>query len=807
MSASSARLENPLPVDPKEAAHWWYEFGFNVAPLNPETKHTRLKWEPWLIELKANGHAAIDKEWRDTDLVCMVTDNRVLVLDADSPESLSALHELEKTFDLQPSLVAKTKHGEHHFFRRNPAETFAKNAGYSTKSAPNKIDVRTGRTLELGRGIIALPPANGRELLTEEASDHSELLEVDQDFIDAIFRHNGEEPPRERENTVKSRSADKYRKGEIAEILTYIRPPVDYEPWFAVLAGVYEKTLGSNDGLLIVDEWSASGRNYCGFEELEYKWHTLSIDGGITFGSVCKMAQQSGADLKDIAKRHRDSANADLYADLIVRAREMGEDTPPEKITQLMLDAKTLDPVRLRKVQDITKVNTKTPLGILNAAIAHDGDGEEELDHLELARVIVRDIGEENVLCDGIQIWRWKDNGVWSIVDDRTIKQSAHKVIPNLVDKVTKSTVDGVLDLFKTEINKPSHQFNQGDTEAVNCLNGELHLVAGTWELLPHYRGSYRTTQIPVKYDPNAKAPRFEQFLAEIFAGDDDASEKAAALLELMGYTLMAHCRHEKFAMLIGGGANGKSVLLEILEALCGRENVAGVQPSQFGRSFQRAHLQSKLANIVTEIKQGEVIEDAALKGIVSGEPATVEHKNKDPFTLRPFSTCWFATNHMPHTRDFSDGLFRRALIITFNNRFNPTSGNCDPLLSQKLKGELPGILNLVLAAYAKALSMRFTTPASTLNALREWRMEADQAAQFVDQACEQAPEHKVKSGELYSTYEDWARDEGIKATLSKKSLTTRLVSLGFVKHHTNDGRYIRGLRCTYSQSAYQRAS
>jgi putative DNA primase/helicase len=784
----------------QDAAHWWYEFGFNVAPLNPETKHTRLKWEPWLKELEARGHAAIDKEWRETDLVCMVTDSRVLVLDADSPESLSALHELEKTFGIQPSLVAKTKRGEHHFFRRNPAETFAKNAGYSTKSGPNKIDVRTGRTLVDGRGIIALPPANGRKLLTEEAFDHGELTEVDQDFIDAVFRHNGEAPPRELEPPQKASNGDSYQKGEIAEILAYIPPPVDYEGWFTVLAGVYEKTLGSTEGLHIVDEWSARGPNYCGFEELEYKWRTLSIDGGITFGSVCKMAQQSGADLNDIAKRHREAANAELFIDLTEKAKGMDEDTAAEEITQLMVKAKTLDPISCRKVQNITKARTKTPLGVLNAAVANDGGGDEEPDHLELARLIVRDIGEENVLCDGAQMWQWNASGLWSIVDDRTIKEVSHNVIPDHVSKVNKSTVDGVLDLFKTEVHKPNHEFNIGEPEAVNCLNGELHLVAGIWELLPHCRESYRTTQIPIEYDPSAKAPRFEQFLAEVFAGDDDANDKATAVLELMGYTLMAHCQHEKFAMLIGGGANGKSVLLEILESLCGKENVAGVQPSQFGRAFQRAHLQSKLANIVTEIKQGEVIEDAALKGIVSGEPATVEHKNKDPFTLRPFSTCWFATNHMPHTRDFSDGLFRRALIITFNNRFNPENGNCDPLLSQKLKEELAGVLNLSLTAYANALRKGFTTPASTLEALREWRTEADQAAQFVEQACEPDPTSQVQSSKLYEAYKDWARDEGVKATLSNKALTQRLKALGYSKHKANNGRYIRGLRCNYPQ-------
>ena len=132
--------------------------------------------------------------------------------------------------------------------------------------------------------------------------------------------------------------------------------------------------------------------------------------------------------------------------------------------------------------------------------------------------------------------------------------------------------------------------------------------------------------------------------------------------------------------MLIGNGANGKSVLLSVIEALCGRTNVAGVQPSKFESTFERAHLHNKLANIVSELSEGEKLADAGLKSITSGEPVTVAHKYKDPFVLRPYSTCWFGTNHMPRTSDFSDALFRRAVIITFNRTFQQNEQNTNLL-------------------------------------------------------------------------------------------------------------------------------
>ena len=309
----------------------------------------------------------------------------------------------------------------------------------------------------------------------------------------------------------------------------------------------------------------------------------------------------------------------------------------------------------------------------------------------------------------------------------------------------------------------------------------------------PHDRQNYRTTQIPVAYDPKAEAPKFLAFLADVFRDDEDRAEKIRSVLELMGYSLMSHARHEKFVMLIGGGSNGKSVLLGVLEALLGPENVAGVQPSNFDNRFQRAHLNQKLANIVTELKQGEIIADAELKAITSGEPATVEHKNKDPFLMRPFATCWFGTNHMPHTRDFSDALFRRAVIIQFNRSY--LEGQQDTTLKGKLLTELPGILRLSLDAYAVANAEGFTLPPSSEAAKKDWRLEADQVAQFVDEACERVPGYETTVVDVFRAYQAWAAESGVSKTMSKRGMRDRLTGLRFGASRYAHARYVTGLR------------
>jgi putative DNA primase/helicase len=490
------------------------------------------------------------------------------------------------------------------------------------------------------------------------------------------------------------------------------------------------------------------------------------------------------------------------YPDLVATAQGFTLDTDPEEIEALIVECAALPAIQKRKVHEAIRKTTKLPFKAIQEA-ERQTDQDHQADDLELAQGLASEIGTENVLADQSFVYRWQPCGVWRKQDERSVKQWVQTYIVDKVESVRKSNVDSVTDLLRTEIYKPAHAFDVGPVECVNTPNGELMLSdSGQWELIPHNREHYRTTQVPVEYDPKVQAPQFIKFLSDVFKSDPDAGDKATALLEMMGYTLMAHCNHERFIILVGSGANGKSVFLSALEALAGRENVAAVQPSQFDNKFQRAHLHNKLANIVTEIKQGAVIDDDALKGITSGEPTTVEHKNKDPFDMRPFSTCWFGTNHMPHTRDFSGALFRRALVIEFNNKFTPEMGNCDPNLKNKLMEELPGILTLALDAYADALQVGFTMPESCKQARDQWRLEADQVAQFIEQDCEASHLDRIEPQLLFNAYRDWAADNGIHHRLTQKSFIDRVVILGFERKKSNGRRFIIGLKCSRTGGA-----
>ena len=418
-------------------------------------------------------------------------------------------------------------------------------------------------------------------------------------------------------------------------------------------------------------------------------------------------------------------------------------------------------------------------------------------EHISIARQVQHAIDRHNLLYHNASFWRWRERGVWAPIDDREVQQEIHKLLDAGASglKFGRSTVDSVLDLLRTECYRAEHRWNTG-ADGINTISGVLEFdrARKSWSRWAHRREDLHITQIPIAYTPDAEAPRFLEFLEQIFEGDADARNKAQCLLEFIGVSLLTTCRYERFLLLIGAGANGKTVVLKVVEALVGADMVCAVQPSQLDNRFQRAHLAGKLVNIVTEIAEGAEIADAQLKAIVSGEITTAEHKHRPPFSFHPFAKCWFATNHMPHSRDFSDALFRRALVLQFNNRFN--EGRADPHLIDKLRGELPGILNLVLEAAGCVIQRgQFTEPESSLAAKKEWRLQCDQAAQFFEDRLEASAGERTASREVYSDYRAWAEEQGVSRVLSQKGLLQRLVArYGLELVREKDARYVSGV-------------
>jgi len=234
-------------------------------------------------------------------------------------------------------------------------------------------------------------------------------------------------------------------------------------------------------------------------------------------------------------------------------------------------------------------------------------------------------------------------------------------------------------------------------------------------------------------------------------------------LQEFMGYLLLPSNKFERFLWLTGSGANGKSVLLDVMANLVGRENTTWAHLDRLNKTAVRASLEGVMLNISTEMNADGTMADGYLKSITSGEPVDAEPKYKDPYSFIPTVKLVAATNHLPRLKDTSGGFARRAVILSCNKVFAQEVRDAN--LGKTLAGELDGILVWAVGGLKRLLARNyFVSPPSSDSTVQTYRTEADSVALF-NYECLDPCEKGTASGELYAAYREFCTTNGFQPT------------------------------------------
>ena len=77
--------------------------------------------------------------------------------------------------------------------------------------------------------------------------------------------------------------------------------------------------------------------------------------------------------------------------------------------------------------------------------------------------------------------------------------------------------------------------------------------------------------------------PRWLQYLDEIFLSDSDAAT-ILFVQEAVGYAFHKSIPKAVLFFLIGDGGNGKSVFIDVISSLCGKDNVCNISIAVLSR-------------------------------------------------------------------------------------------------------------------------------------------------------------------------------------------------------------------------------
>ncbi len=398
--------------------------------------------------------------------------------------------------------------------------------------------------------------------------------------------------------------------------------------------------------------------------------------------------------------------------------------------------------------------------------------------------------------------WYQRNNGVLlaighELMQKEVLKTSQYIILNNdipwhLVAKkfCSVSGINNIIQLSRSNLIVDSELFDTDDVMA-GCRNGVLSLDEHN---LIDPKDSLITKRLGTEFRANARCPVFEKFITDIFDGDQ---EMVQFTRRAVGYSLSGSTAEQCLFVLIGAGANGKSTLLNLLGDLFG--DYGGTTPMHTLMVQKNPNLATNdLASLVgkrfvaaSESEAGSKLAESKIKAMTGGDRIACRHLYKDYFSYVPAFKLWLATNDLPRIDGTTEAIWRRFNVIEFPVTFGPDRR--DPHILQKLRAELPGILNWALDGYAQWKLQGLNPPIKVKEATNAYRSENDTVSQFIEICCDRVRNKKQSTAELHAAYEIWCAKNGLDA-LSKVRFGKELGRLGFEIFRKASGNGWRGI-------------
>jgi putative DNA primase/helicase len=325
----------------------------------------------------------------------------------------------------------------------------------------------------------------------------------------------------------------------------------------------------------------------------------------------------------------------------------------------------------------------------------------------------------------------------------------------------------------------------------VATKNGTIDLTTGNFR--EARREDYISMQLNAFYDANAKAPKWEKFLKEVFSGDE---ELISYIQKAVGYTLTGDTSEQVIFICFGNGANGKSVFLDVLYYLLG-DYAANCAFSTFEANNRNqatndlAALKGKRYVPVIETDEDKRLAEARVKSITGQDPISCRFLFREFFSYVPEFKIWMAVNYKPMIRGTDRGIWRRVRAIPFNQNFE---ANPNPYLAAELKEEAAGILNWMLEGVKKWQQERLGTAKAIQEASDEYRKESDLLQQWIDEQVELDANATTPSYDAYSSFVQWCTHRGY-PRWSSNSFGRAMTEKGFVRKSNGKTREYVGLK------------
>lgn len=337
-----------------------------------------------------------------------------------------------------------------------------------------------------------------------------------------------------------------------------------------------------------------------------------------------------------------------------------------------------------------------------------------------------------------------------------------------------KGRIDAMLNEAKVDLSRNVDQLDANPLH-VNTLTGTLHFkVQGgpgqgfsktaDFDLVDHDRSHLITKLMPLDYDADAKCPLFDTFLKRVQPdkGMRDFIQRWLAVS-------MTGLKVQKFAFFYGDGANGKSVLVDLIAKMLGEYAATAKIESLTGRNRRGGGdatpdliplVGARMAR-AAEPEEGERLQEGTIKELTGGEPIQVRSLHADFIEVQPIFKLTISGNHKPEIRGTDDGIWRRVLLVPFDVQI--PENERDQQLGERLWSERSGIFNWLVEGLVDFLEGGLQEPKQVLEATLDYRADSDPIGSYLKECCVVTgdPSDFTTSRDLMDGFNLWLDQKG----------------------------------------------
>ena len=331
--------------------------------------------------------------------------------------------------------------------------------------------------------------------------------------------------------------------------------------------------------------------------------------------------------------------------------------------------------------------------------------------------------------------------------------------------------------IYKTMIQTIPEVRETSDVNRIFVKNGIFNKI--TNELEPFTKNEYRLAKIQTNYNPNAISPKitmpdgvdwtFDSWLNELVDYDPDRLEQ---MWQIITAALNPGRVYNKCVIFYSRqGNNGKGTLGQVLKNIIGEGLYSSVNIKNFGVRFRTQQLLGKILNIADENPVGAYIDGTdEFKAAITGDDIQIEAKGKDAYPMQVRMLNIQMMNGTLLTRDKSNSIYRRLLIVPFTHTF---TGIERPYIKRDYMNQTDVKEYILKRALKTPVITEFIVTKENEDALYKTKLENNTVIEFLDEFLPQFKWDVLPTKFLYELYKAWMSQDNANGKPVKKSIFT----------------------------------